>query len=586
VDRLGRLAPLAALVFVAALQIHRLDDADTWWHLASGRLIAQTHRVAKGDPFSFTAPGAPWTNRQWLFDAGIYGLWRLGGPAGPILGAGAAFVLGFVCLYVVARRQLPAWAAAAITTLAAVVAAERFTVRPEAVTLCLLGVYVLLLDRPLTWGRAALLVGLQVVWANTHALSVLGLAPLGATLVAALAARWLGLGEPVALGPIVAASVGALIAEAATPFGVRGALFPLVLLRDISGERLVSHTIVEHRATSLADLSPTVGKAFVGMLALGVMSVAVSIRRLRLAPLLLALAFVAIAFLARRNVALVGFGVVPLAGYALGPGVHALDARLGGRARWLSALPGLTIGMLLLVETGRVVHGDWYSDAHLTRTFGLGSSLMLYPQGAAAFLERAAPHARVLNDDLLGGLLLWNAYPERRVFIDGRVQVYPPDVHRDWMRVLSDPRTFPEVAARWQIGAVVLHHPSPGRLELAAAVARTPGWRVAYLDGGGIVLLADGAPASEPEGMTGPTPAAATPGISGVVEMLVAPLRSAEEQAAAYYQRGRAIHFLFGPPGYRAARADFEAALRLVPGYAPARAGLAATGSTPGGVER
>jgi hypothetical protein len=580
VDRVGRLAPIAALLFVAALQLHRLDDADTWWHLASGRLIAQSHEIAKGDPFSFTAPGAPWVNRQWLFDLSLYGLWQLGGPAGPILGAGAAFVTGFACLYAVARRRMPAWAAAGLTALAAVVAAERFTVRPEAVSLCLLGVYLLVLDRPLTWARAAALVGLQILWANMHALSVLGLVPIGATLLATLLS-----GDGVRLGPILGATVGAMCAEAATPWGIRGVLFPLTLLRDISGTQLVSHSIVEHRRTTLAELSPTVGSAFVAMLVVGVLSALGALRRSTLGPLLVALAFGAAAFLARRNVALLGFGVVPLAAVVLGPMAYRSEAWLARRARWLVTVPAVAVAAFLFVESWRIVHGDWYREAHLTRTFGLGSSLMLYPQGAAAFLERAAPGARVLNDDLLGGLLLWNAYPERRVFIDGRVQVYPPAVQRDWTLVLSDPRTFPEIAARWQIGAVVLHHPSPGRLELAAAVARTPGWRVAYLDGGGIVLLADGVPASQPDGMTGPTPAAATPGVSGAVEMLVAPLRSGEEQATAYYQRGRAIHFLFGPPGYRAARADFEAALRLVPDFAPARAGLAATASAPGGVQ-
>jgi hypothetical protein len=473
-----------------------------------------------------------------------------------------------------------------LIALAAVVAAERFTVRPEAVTLCLLGVYLLVLDRPLTWARAASLVGLQVVWANTHALSVLGLVPLGATLLAALAARWSADGERTPLGPILAATLGAMLAEAATPWGVRGALFPLVLLRDIGGDQLVSHTIVEHRRTSLVELSPTVGKAFVVLLAIGAVSALASVRRLRLAPLLVALAFGCAAFLARRNVALLGFGVVPLAAYGLGPAAHAADAWLAQRSRWLAALPAALVGLVLLAETARVVHGDWYEQANLTRTFGLGSSLVLYPQGAAEFLEREAPDARVFNDDLMGGLLLWNGYPHRRVFIDGRVQVYPPEVNRDWQRVLDDPRNFAEVAARWQIGAVLLHHPSPGRLELAAAVARTPGWRVAYLDGGGVVLLADGVAPGAPEGMTGPTPAAATPGVSSLVEMLVSPLRPASEQATAFYQRGRAIHFLFGPPGYRTAHADFEAALRLVPGFKPARIGAAATASAPGGVQR
>jgi hypothetical protein len=520
-------------------------------------------------------------NRQWLFDLTLYGLWQLGGPAGPILGAGAAFFTGFACLYVVARRRMPSWAAAVLTALAAVVAAERFTVRPEAVSLCFLGVYLLVLDRPVTWPRAAALVGLQILWANMHALSVLGLVPITATLVAALSRR-----DGVPLGPILAATLGAMLAEAATPWGIRGALFPLTLLRDISGTQLVSHTIIEHRRTSLAELSPTVGKAFVAMLVIGVPSLLGSWRRLVLGPLLIALAFGVAAFLARRNVALLGFGVVPLAAAVLGPAAYALDAWLAARARWLPRVAALGVAAFLSFESWRIVHGDWYRDAHLTRTFGLGSSLLLSPQGAVEFLERAAPEARVFNDDLLGGLLLWNGYPKRRVFIDGRVQVYPPEVNQDWQRVLDDPTTFAEVAARWQIGAVVLHHPSPGRLEMAAAIAHTPGWRVAYLDGGGIVLLADGQRPHAPEGMDEPSPAASTPGISDWVETLVDPLRPATDQATAYYHRGRALDFLNGMPGFRAARADFERALRLDPDFAPARAGLVATALPSSGVQR
>ena len=590
-DRLARLGPLLAMLFVLVLQIHRLDDPDTWWHLASGRLIAETGTVVRGDPFSYTAPGSPWTNRQWLFDLGIYQLWRVAGPAGPILGAGLLFTIAFGCLLAVARRRMPGWAAAAVTALAAVVAAERFTVRPEAVTLCLLGVYVLLLDRPFTWGRALLVILLQVVWANAHALSILGVVPIAATLVAALALRWLPLPDDwkrandrgrAEITPLVAATLGAIAAEAATPWGLRGALFPLVLLRDIGGKDVLSYAIVEHRATSLAELTPTVALALRLLVVTAVAAALVSLRRLRLAPLALALAFGWAAMLARRNIALLGFGVVPLAAYGLGPLALQVEAWLGRRSRWLGPVPGVLVSAVLALQVVRVVHGDWYRDAALTRAFGLGSSLLLYPQGAADFLERHAPNVRVLNDDLQGGFLLWNAYPRRTVFIDGRLQVYPRDVYLQWQSVLDDPNKFPVLARQWDVGAVLMHHPSPGRLEVAAAVSRMPGWRVAYLDGGGVVLLADGKPAGMPEGMTGPAPAASTPGVSGVVERVVAPLRDGLEEATTLYQRGRAIHFLFGPARFAEARADFEAALRLVPDYEAARIGVRATSATAG----
>ena len=71
-----------ALLFVVALQVHGIDDSDTWWHLASGRLIAAERAVAHGDPFSYTAPGAIWINHEWLTEYQFGWLWRHAGNAG------------------------------------------------------------------------------------------------------------------------------------------------------------------------------------------------------------------------------------------------------------------------------------------------------------------------------------------------------------------------------------------------------------------------------------------------------------------------------------------------------------------------
>jgi hypothetical protein len=576
-----RAAVAAAFLFIAALQVHRLDDGDTWWHLAAGRLIAEHGEVPATDPFSFTAAGAPWINRQWLFDLGLYGLWRIGGDQATILGAGAVFLAAFACAYRLARRRLPAWAAAVVVFLVAEAAVERFTVRPEAVTLLFLAVELLLLDGAVGWGTVAALVALQVAWANLHALSVLGLVPLGAELAGALAATWLPLPEgwraasrrPGAeVGRIAVTAAGTMLAEAATPFGLTGAVFSVRLLTVIRGGELVSFTIVEHRATTLAELSPAAAQGLVALLALAALAAVVSLRRWRLQHVVCAAAFVALASMARRNVALLGFGVLPLLASGLGPGVAKLDGWLGSLR---GVRPALACGIALffLRETGRVVTGRYYEAAHLTRAFGLGESLVLFSSGAVDFLQAEAPAARVLNDDGLGGYLLWRAHPHRQVFIDGRLQVYPEPIYRDYQRTLDDPAAFAEVAARWGVTAVLLAHPSPGRLELAAAIARLPGWRVAYLDGGAVVLLADGRPAGQPVGVAGPAPAIATSGFATLLERAVAPWRPAAEEATARYQRGRAILTLFGRGGAAAALADFDAALRLQPDAADAAEG-------------
>src|SRR5262249_27407586 len=154
--------------------------------------------------------------------------------------AGALFLLGFGALYALARRRLPAWAAATLVVVASQAAVERFTVRPEAATICLLAVYLLVLDARRLTGRAlAALVVVQVLWANLPALSVLGVVVPAAELGSAAAALWLPLPEgwrhasrrdAATVAGLAVATVAAVLAEPATPFGLAGALFPLRLL--------------------------------------------------------------------------------------------------------------------------------------------------------------------------------------------------------------------------------------------------------------------------------------------------------------------------------------------------------------------
>jgi len=562
----GRAACAAVVLFVATLQVHRLDDPDTWWHLAAGRQIATTGVVPATDSFSYTAAGEPWTNRQWLFEVGLYESWRALGDAGPALMAGVLFVGAALCLLGAAARSAPPWAAALGVGLAGLAMAERFTVRPEAATFLFVGIYGLALAREVTWPRVALLAGLQVVWANVHALSVLAFLPVGAAIVAAFAGRRRD------RGPLLALAAAVTLAEVATPFGIRGALLPVFLLSLISGADRISYAIVEHRPplASLDVMSPPVLWAWGLLLLVGAVAAGPAIRRRAVQPLLTALGFVALGFLARRNVALVGFGVVPLAAVVLGPGLRAWSDRthLG-----LSVL----VTLAATVGVAAVVHGEFYERARLTRTFGLGASELLFPKAAVDHLARVAPDARLFNDDMLGGFVTWETKGAMRVFFDGRLQVYPAAIYDAYQDVLDDPRRFETLARTWDLDAVLLNHAAAGRLELAAHVARLDGWTVSYLGAGGIVLRRAAAVVGEPEGLRDAVVAARVEGIADALEAAIAPLRDDREQATAWYQRGRAIHFLYGPPGYRLAQRDFAEALRRRPGFTAARVGLAAT---------
>jgi hypothetical protein len=81
IRRVEQALPALVVALAAALSLRRLDNTDTWWHLAGGRWIVTHGSVPSNDPLSWTVRDHAWTNVQWLFDVLIYGLYRLGGPS-------------------------------------------------------------------------------------------------------------------------------------------------------------------------------------------------------------------------------------------------------------------------------------------------------------------------------------------------------------------------------------------------------------------------------------------------------------------------------------------------------------------------
>ena len=254
--RARRFAPTAVLVVAAALAFRSLDDSDTWWHLASGRWIAAHSSVPRTDPFSHTVPDHAWINVQWLYDLVLYGLYRAGGASLLVLVATAAFTGAIALLLRTLRRWVGPLAAAALGLAAVVVAEERFLIRPEMVSLPLLGalLWVLLADRDASGRRLVWLPLLMLIWVNTHSLFVIGLFCVACATTAALgleaAARMTGRksADTERTKRLTVAALATAAAALVNPYFVRGFLFPLELLTRIDGSSSVYQSIGEFRA--------------------------------------------------------------------------------------------------------------------------------------------------------------------------------------------------------------------------------------------------------------------------------------------------------------------------------------------------
>ena len=172
--------------------IQLFRSGDEWWHLALGRLIL-SHGIPTTEPFSFVATQHTWVEQQWLYEAALASLVRLGGDGLASLALG---LVGSLALLVAAlavprsARISRGWGAAAML-LGGLMAGMALGVRAETVSA--LGVALTLLtlvrwrdgNRWVVW----LLPPMFLLWANLDAGFIAGLALLAFALVIQRPAR-------------------------------------------------------------------------------------------------------------------------------------------------------------------------------------------------------------------------------------------------------------------------------------------------------------------------------------------------------------------------------------------------------------
>jgi hypothetical protein len=107
------------------------------------------------------------------------------------------------------------------------------------------------------------------------------------------------------------------------------------------------------------------------------------------------------------------------------------------------------------------------------------------PVEAVKFIQRSRLSGRMLNEYVYGGYLIW-AVPERKVFVDGRSDVY------EWTGVLGDYMNWVNLKAnptylldKYQIDFCLLSRQEP----VVQVLQIVPGWKTVYSDESSIVFV-------------------------------------------------------------------------------------------------
>lgn len=471
-------------------------DTDMWWHLRSGRYILETRGIPHTDPFSFTKAGAPWIDQSWLAQVGLYEVSVLLGEVGLGLLVAALATLAFAFVY----RQCEGgmFLRAFTLILAATVSGVIWAPRPQMVSFLLTAAVGYVLYRyKRTPARISTLFWLPpifLLWVNVHAGYVAGFILIGCYLVGETINRLLGRRDVPALswreiGKLAGAAALSALVIPLNPNGVQMLLYPFKTVNI----GVLQDFIQEWASPNFHQLYQ---QPFIWLLLAVLVALGLARRPADVTDLLLVGVFAYLGLLAGRNVALFALVAAPVVvryGDAAlrelrpplprslpypGRGrVGGPDHRLRVMLNWLIVVLVAAAAVLKIVVVFRPETADQAMRASL-------------PMGAVEYVLDHRPAGPMFNSYNWGGFLIWALYPDYRVFVDGRTDLYDDAFLRDYLKVVMARPGWEAVLERHGVNLIVIERDSV--LATFLEGREVGGWRLAYGDDLAAVFVREG----------------------------------------------------------------------------------------------
>jgi hypothetical protein len=480
----GRLVTAILFVAIFAMAVRQPVDTDTWWHLLAGRVTLERGQILRTDYFSHTRYGAPWTAYAWLSEVFLFITFDRLSYAGLALWIAGMVTATAALVYL--QMEGDPFSRAFILVLGMATSALTWTARPHMWSFLFTAVvaYVLYLIKWRRINRLWLLPLLFAGWVNLHAGYPLGMMVMVA-FVAGEVLNHLLAGQLPTDDPTVGwRGIGWIV--------LIGLLAAIAVLLNPNTTRMWSYYLETVRIGVLQDFiqewqSPDFHQAFtqpfMWLLLATLAAMGLSGRRVDGPDLALVGLFACAALLAARNIAPFALVATP----ALSRHATAILDRLGWsgrlrRTRGTSARMGavnLALLALVIVVALALIQGP------LRPAVNQAAARETLPVDAAAWIVENRPPGQMFNPYNWGGYLAWALWPDYRVFVDGRTDLYGDEVLSEYLEVQLARRGFHDVLDKYNVH-LVLTYPDDS---LSAQLRCAGGWSEVYRDDVAVILL-------------------------------------------------------------------------------------------------
>ena len=418
----------------------------------------------------------------------MYSIYRVSGFAGLIVVFALIITASFWLVYLRFRLHVhhPIVAGFALL-LGAAATTPVWGVRPQTLSLFLASVFLFILHRyyqndskyEIWW-----LVPLTILWVNLHAGFALGLTLILLTIIGLLLDAILVTGNirdtvRQRLVPLTAVFLVCVAAVWLNPNGTRIYSYPFETLRSQAQMRFIE----EWRSP---DFHQPHFQALALLLLATFCSLALSNKRVRPGQLLLVAVTAFATLRSARNVAFFSLAATPLFAEHLWNWLMTF----GWASRFLSSEstapatnpPAKVALNFTLIVLALIITGLGAKRAIALQPVAEATE---FPGGAVNFVLAERPPQPIYNEYTWGGYFIWKLYPDYRVYIDGRADVYRDKLVEESLQVHDANPGWREVLERYGTRTVLVK-PNSG---LATSLREDSGWRKVFEDKQSVIFV-------------------------------------------------------------------------------------------------
>ena len=498
---------VADLLFIAILfslscgpfGVKLLNDAGIGWHIRNGEQILETHAITRTDLFSSTMGGHTWYAWEWLYDVIIAAIHHWIGLNGVVLFTAVVIAATFsVTLRVGLKRGAALPIMMVLLALSIGAASIHFLARPHVLSWLFTVIWFHLVDSdanassPRAFHRLFWYPLLMLCWANLHGGFLLGFVLPGLYLAGELINlltgpreqdRRLILDKLNHLGAVICLS---FLASLINPYGYR--------LYSHIYEYLTNRFLMDHIDEFLSpNFHGGAQQCFAAILLITLVVLATAREKVTPARLLVVVFAAYSGIYSSRDLPvssiLLTLVIAPILTATIASAAH--NQKIAARLRKLfssissfsnrmdlmeSSLRGhlwtvlaLILGVSICIHGGKIGNQQWMNSRFSPKRF---------PVEATNIILSRRIHDPIFCPDYWGGYLIYRLYPQSKVVIDDRHDLYGEKFLKEYLQIIHVGPDWSDVLDRKRVNWVL----APSQSSLANILKVSPEWKMDYED--------------------------------------------------------------------------------------------------------